>query len=93
MLDTSVTTHALPYGNPLQVALSRPPPQPRVVEDSARATLSEYKTSLRFSRPSSALEDLASSARQFAQVLDSTGSVAVAAAISGLSIGQLDVYA
>jgi hypothetical protein len=43
--------------------------------------------------PPSSIEQLSSSARQFADVLESTGSVVVASSISGFRMGHLDVYA
>jgi len=93
MVNTSLSTQGVPYGGPLEVALSRPPPQPRVVENVAHATLRQYESSPAYGRLPSALEELAYSARQFAELLDSTGSVAVASSISGLPVGGLDVYA
>jgi len=93
MFSTNLSTRGVPYGGPLQVALSRPPPEPRVVENVAHATLRQYESSPANRRLPSALDDLAQSARQFAELLDSTGSVAVASSISGLAIGALDVYA
>jgi len=39
------------------------------------------------------VEQLVTSARQFADILDTTGNVQVAAWISGFRVGFLDIYA
>ncbi len=93
MFSTNLSTTGVPYGGPLQVALSRPPPQPRVVENVSHTTLRQYESGPANPRLPSALEELAYSARQFAELLDTTGSVAVASSISGLPVGGLDMYA
>ena len=72
--------------------VSRPQPEQRVVESTAHAQLRQRDAGSNFARAPSALEQLSSSARQFADVLDATGSVQVASSVSGFQAGHLDMY-
>ena len=74
-----------------QVPVSRPPPVQRVVEGTEQARLQQQQTRATLAKPSP-LKQLSDSARQFADVLDTTGSVQVAMSISGFRAGHLDVY-
>jgi hypothetical protein len=79
-------------GAPL-VQSSRPPPEPRAVEGLAKARLRQQSANTTLAPSPTAVERLSASARQFADVLDATGSLSMAASISGFRAGQLDVYA
>lgn len=75
------------------VQVSRPQPAPRVVEGSSKARLQQHETPSMYVKPPSSLQQLSSSAREFADVLDRTGNVDVAVSISGFRSARLDVYA
>jgi hypothetical protein len=74
------------------VPVSRPPPEQRVVEDTARAELRHQHTRSALGQGPSELQQLSESARQFADLLDTTGNLQVASAISGFRAGHLDMY-
>ncbi len=71
---------------------ARPQPEQRVVEDTARPQLARQETGTLFSPPAPDLQQLSASARQFADLLDTTGNVQIASAISGFRAGHLDMY-
>jgi hypothetical protein len=71
---------------------AQPQPQPRVVEETARPQLARQETGTLSSRPAADLQQLSASARQFADLLDTTGNVQIASAISGFRAGHLDMY-
>jgi hypothetical protein len=81
----AVAAPHLPQGQPRDVV--------RVVESSAKATLQRQQTRSATAPAPNAAQRLSSSARQFADVLDTTGSVQVASSVSGFRIGALDLYA
>lgn len=93
MLGADHSIQAVPYTGPADVRPSQPPPQQRVVESAARSTLDQQQTRSMYASPPSGLQQLVSSARQFADILDSTGNVQVASYISGFRVGALDTYA
>lgn len=66
--------------------------EPRAVEstDSSRPRSHASATD---APPMQSVKRLSESARLFAEVLETTGSVQVAASVSGFIIGQLDLYA
>ena len=70
----------------------RPQPQPRVVEETDRPQLGHQETGTLASPPAPDLRQLSASARQFADLLDTTGNVQIASAISGFRAHGLDVY-
>lgn len=76
-----------------QTPISRPQPQQRVVEGSAKPRLPQHDVGSMYAKPPSTLARLSSAARQFADVLDTTGSVQVASTVSRFPVGHLDVYA
>lgn len=73
--------------------VSRPQPQQRVVEGTAKPQLPQPDIGSMYAKPPSALERLSSAARQFADVLDTTGSVQVASSVSGFPVNHVDLYA
>jgi hypothetical protein len=75
------------------VLLSRPQPQQRTVEDTARATLQHQESGSTLAQAPSELQQLSQSARDFADLLDTTGNVQVASALSGFRARHLDMYA
>jgi hypothetical protein len=79
-------------GAPL-VQSSRPPPEPRAVENVAKARVRQQSTGTTLAPPPTPAQRLSASARQFADVLDATGSLYMAASVSGFRAGQLDLYA
>lgn len=92
MFGTDLSVQAVPYTGPPPPRPSQPEPQQRVVEGSGEADLRPRGGALQAPAPSR-VEQLKHSARQFVQLLESTGSVVVASSISGLRVGQLDTYA
>lgn len=89
--DSSV--QAVPYTGPPTTPPGQPPSEQRVVESTAKATLQQHQTGSMSAQPPSALKDLANSARRFAEILDSTGSIVLASVASGFRVGHVDVYA
>jgi hypothetical protein len=73
------------------VPVRSPPPQ-RVVEDTAQPQLSHQETGTLLSPPAADLRRLSASAREFADLLDKTGDVQIASAISGFRRGHFDMY-
>lgn len=71
---------------------ARPPPAPRVVESAPRVRQSTLEFRPAHGRPTS-LDELAASVRQFAEVLEATGSVPLASSVSGFRSMYLDLYA
>lgn len=93
MLGADHSIQAVPYTGPADVRPSQPPPPQRVVESAARSTLHQQQTQSMYARLPSGLEQLVDSARQFADILDSTGNVQVASFVSGFRVGSIDTYA
>ncbi len=93
MLGTSIPMQAVPYTGAVVARPSQPVPAQRVVESTAEVTLQRHSTASMYAAPPSSAQQLASSARQFADVLDTTGNVQIASSVSGLRIGFLDTYA
>ncbi len=93
MLGPDPTIEAAPAVAATHAPLTRSPPEPRVVENTARSELPRHETPTMFAEPPSSIEQLVSSARQFADILDTTRNVQVAAWISGFRVGVLDLYA
>ncbi len=93
MLGQDSTTAAVAAAGAPQVPLNRPRPEQRVVEGTAKSTLQQFQTGPMFARMPTAIEQLSRSARQFARVLESTGSVQVASGVSGFVVGYVDTYA
>jgi len=90
MLDSSslvpaapVPTHAVPPPAPATT--------PRAVESTAQSTL-QQQGSVTVAPHASPIQELARSARQFAEILDATGNVQIASVISGFRLGHLDTY-
>ncbi len=93
MLGTDISVQAVPVAAATAALKpSQPQPETRVVERSTRSTLQQQSGSS-YTPTGSSLERLAASARQFAEVLDTTGSVQVASSVSGFRVGFLDTYA
>lgn len=93
MLGADTSIPAAPVAAAAAVRPIQPQPEQRVVESSARATLQEQFTGSVMSQGPSAIDQLAESARQFAEILDRTGNVQVASSVSGFRVGQIDTYA
>jgi hypothetical protein len=93
MLGADASIQAVPLAGAAAVRPSQPQPETRVVESTSRASLQQQHARSTLARLPSALEELAASARQFAEVLDSTGNVQVASSVSGFRVGHLDTYA
>ena len=92
MLGPDLTVGAVAAAGAAQTPVTRPPPEQRVVEEAAGSNLQRQETGTVSARASSSLQELSKSARQFADVLDTTGSVQVATSISGFQAGHLDMY-
>ena len=92
MLGPDLTVSAVAAAGTAQTPVTRPPPEQRVVEEAAGANLQRQETGTVSARASSSLQELSKSAREFADVLDTTGSVQVAATLSGFQAGHLDMY-
>ena len=92
MLGPDLTVSAVAAAGTAQTPVTRPPPEQRVVEEAAGAHLQRQETGTLSPRSPSPLRELSESARQFADVLDTTGSVQVASSISGFQPGHLDMY-
>jgi hypothetical protein len=90
MVGVDSTSPAVPNFGPVQVRANAPPPEQRVVEAVAHATLAA-RHAVSSPVPDS-LDAFVSSVRKFAQVLDSTGNVQMAASVSGFNVGVQDVY-
>jgi hypothetical protein len=92
MLGQDLTVSAVAAAGAAQTPVTRPPPEHRVVEKAAGSNLRRQETGVLAPRTPSPLRELSDSARQFADLLDTTGSVQVAASISGFQAGHLDMY-
>ncbi len=84
----------------LTPAIGPPPPRSgqtpaerRVVESTDQARLHEQGSATTPRGGAGKLAELSHAARRFAEVLETTGSVALAASISGFSPGGLDTFA
>ena len=93
MLAQDVTTSAAAVAGVPPGYYSRPPSQPRVVESAGNASLRQQQTASMLAEPPSAVQRLADSARQFAEILETTGNVFVASSVSGFRSARVDVYA
>lgn len=93
MLGAESSMSAVPFAATAALRPVQPPPEVRVVENTARASLRQQHTGTHISRPPSAVDDLIQSARQFADILDRTGNLQVASSVSGFMVGGLDTYA
>jgi hypothetical protein len=93
MLGQDFTTSALPPAGLAHVQPVRPQPVQRTVESVAKSHVRRFDTPSMYAAPPSAIEQLSSSARQFADVLDTTGNVQVASSVSGFVVGHVDLYA
>jgi hypothetical protein len=93
MLGQDLSVAAAAAAGATQIQPARPQPEQRVVEGTGKSRLPDQETASMLAQPPSALQQLSSSARQFADILDSTGNVQLAASISGFRGGYLDVYA
>jgi len=81
MFGPDFSTGAAAITGIVPVLARGPQPAQRVVESTARSALEH-----------SDLQQLSKSAREFADLLDTTGDVQVALAISGFRAGHLDMY-
>jgi hypothetical protein len=91
MLDSSSLVPAAP----VPTHAVQPPASattPRIVESTAQSTLHQ-QGGVTVAPQLNPLQELARSARQFAEILDATGNVQVASVISGFRLGHLDTYA
>jgi hypothetical protein len=93
MLGADSSIQAVPNIAAAAVRPAQPRPEQRVVESAQRSTLHQQYSGSVSAGPPSAVEQLVESARQFADVLDSTGNVQVASTVSGFRVGFLDTYA
>jgi hypothetical protein len=93
MFAPDITPGAAAVAGVMQALSSRPQLTQRVVEDTARPELQQQGTGTLSDRAPTELQQLSKSARQFADLLDKTGNVQVASAISGFRAGRLDMYA
>ena len=93
MLGQDASVHAISAAPTPHVRPVNPRPQQRVVEDVAKASVRRQDSRPTPRTPVTDLKRLSESARQFAEVLDSTGNVYVASSVSGFRSGALDVYA
>jgi|GEM_PF-2370248 len=93
MLGPDPTIGAAPAVAATHAPLTRSPPEPRVVESTAGSQLPRHETATMSASQPNVVEQLVTSARQFADILDTTGNVQVAAWISGFRVGFLDIYA
>ena len=92
MFGQDLTVSAVATAGAAQTPVTRPPPEPRVVEKAAGGNLRRQETGVLDARAPTPLRELSKSARQFADLLDTTGSVQVASSISGFRAGHLDMY-
>lgn len=93
MVSADTSVHAVAYAGAAAQRPIEPPPQQRVVESTAQATLQQQQTASMYARMPSPVQDLVASARQFADILDRTGNVQVASSVSGFRVGFVDTYA
>lgn len=95
MYGQDVTVQPVSAVDVAQAPVTRPEPAQRVVERSAESGMDAFTPSYSTFKPSapSEIERLAQSAREFAELLDLTGNVAVASSASGFRAGTLDLYA
>lgn len=93
MFSQDFSTQAVSAAAAPSVQLTRPPPEPRAVESLSKARVRQESGGTTLAPAPTALQQLSASARQFADVLDATGSLNVATIVSGFHAGQLDVYA
>lgn len=94
MFGAEFSGQSVPFAPvPLQQRVVQPPPPQRVVEGAHRATLQSQDFGTMYARMPSPLQQLSESARQFADILESTGNVMVASSVSGFRVGHVDVYA
>jgi hypothetical protein len=93
MFGPDISTGAAAVAGIVPMPIHRPQPERRTVESTAHAKLEQQTTGSMLAQPPSALQQLSASARQFADLLDTIGSVQVASAISGFRAGHIDVYA
>jgi hypothetical protein len=90
MLASNSSLPAAPLVAPATVRAA-PAPAPRVVESTTGGTSHETPGST-LAPPGTPIDELAASARQFAEILDSTGNLEIASSVSGFRIGHLDTY-
>ncbi len=92
MFGPDFSTGVAAVAGMVPVPVSRPQAEQRVVEDTARAELRHQHTGSALGQMPADLQRLSESARQFADLLDTTGNLQVASAISGFRAGHLDMY-
>jgi hypothetical protein len=92
MLGADSSIQAIPVAVSAAVKPNQPQPEQRVVENVSRAALHQQHAGSTLARMPSAVEQLIHSARQFADVLDTTGNVQVASTVSGFHVGHVDTY-
>jgi hypothetical protein len=93
MVGADFSLQAVPHMAPTAARPSQPQPETRAVESSAESTLQGHHAGSTLARMPTAIDQLVESARQFAEVLDTTGNVQVASTVSGFRIGHVDTYA
>lgn len=93
MVGADFSLQAVPYVAPVAARPSQPQPETRAVESSAESTLQRHHAGSTLARQPSAVDQLVDSARQFADILDTTGNVQVASVVSGFRVGHVDTYA
>jgi hypothetical protein len=92
MFGPDLATGAAAVTGIVPVLAQAPQPAQRVVESTARSALEHRETGSMITSPPSDLQQLSKSAREFADLLDTTGNLQVASAISGFRAGHLDMY-
>ncbi len=97
MLGPDLTVSAAAVAGVSQVPVTRSPPTPRPVENTAGSRLDQQQTSQQSAAQApqidESLQNLSRAALTFANLLDATGDVRVAASLSGFRTGQFDTYA
>jgi hypothetical protein len=92
MFGPDFSSGAAAVAGVVPVPASGPQPEQRVVENTGRSQLARQETGALYSRRPPDLQQLSASARQFADLLDTTGNVQIASAISGFRAGHVDMY-
>lgn len=93
MLGGEASSYAVPVTGPPQMNLSQPKPEQRVVETSDKATSRDVDSQSPNLSPPLKPAQLSNTARQFAAILDTTGSVRTAAMATGFRLTHVDLYA